>query len=145
MTSSSSGSSSTHVAAFISTLAQRFSIKDLGNLSYFLRVKAHYTSNGLFLSQRKYKRDLLHRLNMTDAKPVSTPLATADVLKLFDGSLSADATLYRQALGPLQYLSLTCLDVSFAINKLSQFMDCSFVLHWSAVKRLLRYLVGTLD
>ena len=112
-------SSSTHVAAFISTFAQRFSIKDLGNLSYFLGVEAHNTSNGLFLSKRKYIRDLLHRVNMTDAKPLSTPLATADVLKLFNGSLSTDATLHRQALGPLQYLSLTHLDVSFAINKLS--------------------------
>jgi hypothetical protein len=43
-------------------------------LSYFLGVEAHYTANGLFLSQRKYISDLLHRLNMADAKAVSTPL-----------------------------------------------------------------------
>ena len=62
-----------------------------------------------------------------------------------DGSPLTDATLYRQALVSLQYLSLTRSDVSFAINKLSQFMHCPSTLHWSAVKRLLRYLVGTLD
>ena len=80
------GSSAAHVSAFITALARRFSLKDLGNLSYFLGVEAHSTATGLFLSQRKYIKDLLHRVNMTDAKPVSTPLATTDVLKLFDGS-----------------------------------------------------------
>ena len=85
---------------------------------------------------------------MTDAKLVSTPLATADgstVLPCIDGSLPANATLYRQALGSLQCLSLTRPDVSFAINKLSQFMHCPSALHWSVVNSLLRYLVGTLN
>lgn len=82
---------------------------------------------------------------MADAKAVSTPIATTEVLKLSDGSPPADPKLYRQALGSLQYLSLTRPDVSFAINKLSQFMHCPSTLHWCAVKRLLRYLVGTLD
>ncbi|KAL0307928.1 UNVERIFIED_CONTAM: Retrovirus-related Pol polyprotein from transposon RE2 [Sesamum calycinum] len=76
---------------------------------------------------------------------VSTPIATTEVLKLSDGSPPADPKFYRQALGSLQYLSLTRPDVSFAINKLSQFMHCPSTLHWCAVKRLLRYLVGTLD
>ena len=139
------GSSAAHVTAFISTLAQRFSLKDLGNLSYFLGVEAHFTSNGLFLSQRKYTSDLLHRLNMAYAKPVSTPIATTEVLKLSDGSPLADAILFHQALGSLQYLSLTCSDVSFAINKLSQLMHCPSILHWSTVKQLLCYLVETID
>jgi hypothetical protein len=82
---------------------------------------------------------------MADAKAVSTPIATTEVLKLSDGSPPADPKLYRKALGSLQYLSLTRPDVSFAINKLSQFMHCPSTLHWCAVKRLLRYLVGTLD
>ncbi len=82
---------------------------------------------------------------MADAKAVSTPIATTEVLKLSDGSPPADPKFYRQALGSLQYLSLTRPDVSFAINKPSQFMHCPSTLHWCAVKRLLRYLVGTLD
>ena len=90
------GSFSIHVITFISNLAQQFSLKDLGNLAYFLGIEAHYTSNSLFLSQRKHVKDLLHQLNMVDAKVVSTPLTTIDILKLSISFPSVDATLYHQ-------------------------------------------------
>lgn len=82
---------------------------------------------------------------MADAEAISMPIATTEVLKLSDGSPLADPKLDYQALGFLQYLSLTRPDVSFAIKKPSQFIHCPSTLHWCAVKRLLRYLVGTLD
>lgn len=41
-------------------LAKRFSIKDLGNLKYFLGVDLTRTTKGLVLSQRKYTLDILH-------------------------------------------------------------------------------------
>lgn len=77
----------------------------------------------------KYIRDLLDRVPMVDAKPISTPLATTEAFKLFDGSPPTDATFYRQTLGSLQYLSLTYSNVSFVINKLSQFMHCPSTFH----------------
>eukprot|EP00261_Vitis_vinifera_P039100 XP_019080343.1 PREDICTED: uncharacterized protein LOC109123832 [Vitis vinifera] len=63
---------------FIQQLSQRFSLKDLGPLTYFLGVEVTSHTNGLFLNQRKYIVDLLNRTHMTEAKPAPTPLATSN-------------------------------------------------------------------
>jgi hypothetical protein len=47
--------------------------------------------------------------------------------------------------GALQYVTITRPDVAFAVNRASQYMHNLIVLHWSAVKRILRYLKGSLD
>lgn len=57
----------------------------------------------------------------------------------------SDPTEYCQVIGSLQYLLITRPDIAFAVNKLSQYMHCPTTEHWSFVKRLLRYLVGTID
>jgi hypothetical protein len=81
---------------------------------------------------------------MDGAKDVTTPLSTSVSLKLADGSSSVDSTKYRRVIGALQYLSLTRPDISFAVNKLSQFMHSPTQTHWTATKRLLRYLKNTI-
>lgn len=67
---------------------------------------------------------------MTDAKVVPTPFDTTKVLKIHGVSPPADATLYRKALGSLQYISLIHPDAFFGINKLSQFMHFPAIDHW---------------
>jgi len=117
------GSNDTVLSQFVSSLAKRFSRKDLGDLSYFLGVEVISHKHGLLLSQRRYITDLLTRLHMHEAKPVLTPLpSSASAISLKLGSLIPDPTIYREVVGSLQYLSLTRPDVSFAVNKLSQFM-----------------------
>jgi histone deacetylase 1/2 len=56
-----------------------------------------------------------------------------------------DATTYRSIVGGLQYLTLTRPDLSFAINRVCQFLHSPTEEHWAAVKRILRYINGTLD
>ena len=106
-------------------------------------VEAFTTPDGLFLSQQKYICDLLHRTNMLDPKDVSTPMSSTEPLRLQDGSPLVNATEYRRTVGAMQYLSLTRMDISFAVNKLSQIMHQPSMHHWFAVKRVLRYLKGT--
>lgn len=65
------------VEATLANLAAQFSIKDMGELSYFLSIEAHRTLQGLHLIQRKYVHDLLKRMKMMDVKPVPTPMATS--------------------------------------------------------------------
>ncbi|WMV10015.1 hypothetical protein MTR67_003400, partial [Solanum verrucosum] len=51
-----------------------------------------------------------------------------------------DAHLYRSVIGALQYVTITRLEISYAVNQLCQFMQSSTIAHWSADKRILRYL-----
>ena len=81
---------------------------------------------------------------MQDAKPVSTPLASSSSLTLNDGTAPVDSTPYRQLTGALQYLALTRPDIAYSVNRLSQFMQSPTVTHWASLKRILRYLKGTL-
>lgn len=139
------GSNSLLVQRVIDALANRFSIKDMGNLSYFLGIETTRTSSGLHLMQKKYVTDLLTKANMLNAKPVATPLPASPKLSLNSGDPLADPREYHQIVGSLQYLALTRPDISYAVNKLSQYMHKPTTEHWHSVKRVLRYLSGTLS
>ena len=81
---------------------------------------------------------------MLVANTISTPISSTMSLKLHDGAPPTDPTKYRQVIGSMQYLSLTQPDISFVVNKLSQFMHCPSTTYWFAIKRVLRYLKGTI-
>ncbi|KAK0591006.1 hypothetical protein LWI29_034346 [Acer saccharum] len=117
------GNSTTQVEHFVNTLAQNFSLKDLGSLSYFLGVEVVPHKHGILLSQRRYIMDLLTCTKMTGAKSVQTPIPTSPPISLHSGTPLSDPTTYRTVVGSLQYLSLTRPDISYTVNKLSQFMQ----------------------
>ncbi|XP_062093813.1 uncharacterized mitochondrial protein AtMg00810-like [Humulus lupulus] len=124
-------------------LQSQFSIKDLGDLHYFLGLEVTRSSTGLHLCQTKYISDPLHHTSLLDSKPVATPMAIGSVLSIHDGAPLVNGSEYRSVVGALQYCTLTRPDISFSVNKLCQFMLQPTDLHWLAVKRLLRYLKGT--
>ncbi|XP_070051722.1 uncharacterized mitochondrial protein AtMg00810-like [Nicotiana tomentosiformis] len=100
----------------LTVLANRFSLKDLGHLNYFLGVEVIPHKDGLILSQSKYICVLLRKWDMFDCKGVQTPLSTSVTLSLNDGT-------------PLQ----------MPPNIVSPSTT-----HWKAVKRVLRYLKHTM-
>uniref|UniRef100_A0A2N9J5B9 Integrase catalytic domain-containing protein n=1 Tax=Fagus sylvatica TaxID=28930 RepID=A0A2N9J5B9_FAGSY len=110
----------------------------------FLVIEVVPSFSGVLLTQQRYILDLLKRTNMATAKPVCSPMAPSTHLSLFEGEHFSDATLYRSTVGALQYLSITRPDIAFTVNKLSQYMHQPTLLHWQAVKRLLRYLKHTI-
>jgi hypothetical protein len=133
-----------HLSTLITKLSSEFAMKDLGPLNYFLGVQVSHFGGGLFLSQHKYAKEILAKASMTDCKPIGTPLAQKHHLQLEGGPL-VDATNYRSIVGALQYLTLTRPDLTHAVNLVCQFMHQPGTTHFQAVKRILRYLQGTLD
>jgi hypothetical protein len=130
--------------ALLKKLCNNFALKDLGDLNYFLGIEVKKVNDGIILSRDKYANDLLQRAGMIMCKVASTPLAKEGKLMLHLGTpLSQnDATRYRSIAGALQYLTLTRPDISFAVNKVCQFLHAPSDEHWAAVKRILQYLKG---
>jgi hypothetical protein len=134
----------TAIDELLQLLSSDFAVKDLGTLHYFLGIEAIPVKDGLLLSQQCYIRDLLFKINMTEAKPVSSPMASSSTLSAYTGDPMEDPTLYRSVVGSLQYLLLT-LSLAFAVSRVCQFMHRPTKLHWQAVKRILRYLKHTIS
>jgi histone deacetylase 1/2 len=127
-------------------LKRIFALKDLGELHYFLGIEVKRRKNGLVLTQERYATDILECVNMSNCKPISTPMATSRKLSVHDGEKLGpqDATWYRSIVGGLQYLTLTRLDISFAVNKVCQFLHSPSLVHWLAMKRIIQCIKGTI-
>ena len=84
---------------------------------------------------------------MEGCNPVSTPMETAaKFMKRTDDDPPCNKQLYQQAVGCLTYASVTTRpDISSAVGILSQFMSDPSEHHWRGIKRVLRYLKGTLE
>ena len=92
---------------------------DLGYLHYFLGLQVLQSKEGISLSQSKYACDLLRRFHIDDCKPAPTPFQSRVKLSLTCTSREVDATLYRQLVGILLYLTYSCLDISFVVGLVS--------------------------
>ena len=140
-------SSQDAIAALLRDLKKEFALKDLGELNYFLGIEVTRGEHGLVLSQEKYAREILSRVGMNNCKPCATPLSSTEKLSCFEGIAleSEDGTKYRSIVGVLQYLTLTRPDLSYSVNKICQFLHAPTTNHWTAVKRILRYIKHTID
>ncbi|KAA3480935.1 hypothetical protein EPI10_021339 [Gossypium australe] len=101
------GNDSQAIDCFVQDLNARFSLKDLGQLNYFLGIEITYNKGGVFLSQKKYILELLQRSSMDRSKGTPTPMTTTCKLSANRGSPIEDEHLYRSIFGALQYVVIT--------------------------------------
>ncbi|GJT66121.1 ribonuclease H-like domain-containing protein [Tanacetum coccineum] len=120
-----------------------FAMTDLGPLNYFLGISVTRDSSGLFLSQKKYVIEMLEKVHMVNCNLSRTPVDTESKLGV-DGDPVSDLTLYWSLAGSLQYLTFTRLDVSYAVWQVCLHMHDPREPHLFALKRILRYVQGTL-
>lgn len=108
----------------------------------FLGMEIKQTSEGIELSQRQYIREILIRFQMDQSVSVSSPII--DTRELIKTDADAIDVPYQQAIGSLQYLcTKTRPDLMFAVNFLARFNSAPKLVHWTAVKRVMRYVKGT--
>jgi hypothetical protein len=122
-------------------------VKDLGDLYYFLGIEVTKQRGGLLLTQQKYTTELLQKARMMKCKGVVTPMSVTKKLSKEGGTLLSpvEATDYRSIVGSLHYLTITRPNISFAVNKVCQFLQAPSTAHLTAVKRILQYLKSTMS
>lgn len=139
------GNDSKLIQTLVSRLNSEFSLKDLGDFDYFLGLEvSHRTDGSLTLTQSKYLRNLLAKTTMDEVNPIASPMVGGCKLSKSGSETFSDPTLYRSVVGALQYATITRPKLCFSVNKVCQFMFNPFEQHWQAVKRIIRYLNGTL-
>jgi len=135
-------------------LSNKFEMKDLGEASYVLGIKIHrdrsrYT---LGLSQKAYIEKVLARFDMQDCAPGDTPVSKGDKYSLKQCPITdleikeMDKVPYASAVGSLMYAQVcTRPDIAYIVGVLGRFLKSPGLVHWKAVKRVMRYLQRTKD
>lgn len=95
------------IKELIKMIGNKFDIKDLGELNYFLGVKIeHFQSVAIWMGQSTYTTEILLKLSMENSKSVATPVESGCKLeKAKETDVIIDQMLYQSAVGQLLYLS----------------------------------------
>jgi len=128
---------------FIRKLVKEFKVT-VKPASYFLGLEIEENSKEVIVSQKAYARKLLQRFGMDKSNPVTTPILKEDTnLKI---ELNKSDIPYREVVGALMYLMCGSRpDLAYAVSVVSRKLDNPNNEDYARVKRILRYIKGTLD
>ncbi|CAJ2632965.1 unnamed protein product [Trifolium pratense] len=130
---------------FKTSMERNFAMTDLGKMRYFLGIEVKQTKEGIFMFQQKYACEVLKRFNMESCNSVCNPIVPGNKLKKDEDGIACDSTSYKQMVGCLMYLLATRPDLAFSVCLVARFMERPTELHVAAVKRILRYVKGTVS
>nr|XP_016465950.1 PREDICTED: uncharacterized mitochondrial protein AtMg00810-like [Nicotiana tabacum] len=121
-------------------LHNKFKIKDLGKLHYFLGLEVLYMADGVIISQMKFVLELLKEYDCLEYSTLTSPLDPNVKLRAKRDVPLTYPTYYRKLVGKLNFLTNTRLDIAFSVQHLSQFMQDPREPHLKAAFHMLRYL-----
>ena len=110
-------------------------------------IGIHQTPDGISISQKQNIDKILQKQGLTKAQMVQMPLdPKVKIIPNPEGNNGDCSNSYAQLLGELQFVAnSTHLDIAFVVNRLVSYTANPSMQHWTAVKRILRYLSGTRD
>ncbi|UYV77867.1 hypothetical protein LAZ67_15002623, partial [Cordylochernes scorpioides] len=131
---------------FINKLRHHLEIKDVTCKGMFLGIKIIQDKEGISLQQSHYVQQILQKYGMETCKEVPTPGSKEINLDNHIEDDNCDQHTYQEALGMLMFLAVnTRPDIAYITSKLSQYSRQPKQMHWTAIKRVMRYLRGTID
>ena len=132
------------VSKFKAQMKSTFRMSDPGALSCYLGLEVTQGAVRITLRQGAYAAKILEKAGMTDCNPCATPMELKLKLLKEGTTPSVDAIEYRSIIGSLRYLCNSRPDLAYAVGYLSRFMEAPRQEHMAAVKRVLRYVAGTM-
>ncbi|KAL7296840.1 hypothetical protein TKK_0010235 [Trichogramma kaykai] len=138
------GSSQAEVDIFLEELKSEFKITN-GSLESFLGMSVQRRESGFFINQRIYTEKILQRFGMINCNPAKTPVESYASDQ--GESCALDKKIpYRSTIGSLMYVAYeTRPDIVYAVSRAARSMTQPTTLDCTAVKRIFRYLKGTMD
>jgi hypothetical protein len=124
-------------------MIKRFEMSMMGELKFFLGFQIKQLKDETFISQTNYTHDMLKKFNMTNVKPIKTPMPTNGHLDLNEEGKVIDQKVYRSMIGSLLYLCASRPDIMLSVCMCARFQANPKECHLVTVKRILRYLVYT--
>ena len=125
-----------------------FEVTDLGEPKEIvgIEITRDRKQRKITITQTKYIEAILAKYGLQDACSVTTPLDVNIKLQPGETETGNKSNNYASLIGSLMYAAVaTRPDIAFAVNRLASFTANPTMCHWTAAKRVLRYLKGTKD
>ncbi|GJV46600.1 retrovirus-related pol polyprotein from transposon TNT 1-94 [Tanacetum coccineum] len=129
---------------FANQMTNKFNMLMMGQMSFFLGLQISQSPRGIFINQSKYASEIVKKYGLHSTDYVDTPMIEN---KKLDEDLQGkpdDATLYRGMIGSLMYLTSSRPDLNYVVCLCARYQAKPTKTHLQAVKRILRYLNGTI-
>ena len=124
---------------------KEFEMTDSRLMLYFLGIEVKQENYGIFISQKKYIREILEKFKMDSCNSVNTLVATGLKLSREGEGKLVNSTMYKSLIGSLRYLTMTRPDILYGVGLVSRYMETPRESHWLTGKRILRYIKGILN
>jgi len=128
---------------FEDLMKSEFEMSMMGELRFFLGLQIKQQKEGILIHQTKYCKELIKKFGMSEAKSISTPMHPMQTLDADLEGEKVSETTYRGMIGSLLYLTASIPDIKISVGICARFQSNPKLSHMTAVKRILRYLIGT--
>ncbi|XP_058771914.1 uncharacterized mitochondrial protein AtMg00810-like [Vicia villosa] len=123
---------------FKQSMIEEFEMSDLGRMHYFLGLEVMQLDSGIFISQKRYAKEVLKKFGMDKSKLVLNPNVLEVKIDKNDTGVTVDGSMFKQLVGSLIYLTTTRPDLMYAVSVVSRYMEKPTEMHLMKAKRILR-------
>ncbi|GJY96571.1 putative ribonuclease H-like domain-containing protein [Tanacetum coccineum] len=127
---------------FEALMKGEFEMSAMRELTFFLGLQVQQRSDGIFISQNKYVKDILQKFDLENIRTVTTPYEAQNPKSKNEPDSSINVHLYRSIIGSLMYLTASRPDIMFAVSACLRNQVTPTTSNLEAVKKIFKYLKG---